>query len=58
MSNLNVIFSDIELKQHNETHQKLTEKYTTLRKLILSILAIALTITGISLYSVLRATRS
>ena len=58
MVNLNTVFSEIELKQRNATHQKLTEKYTSLRKLILSILAIALTITGISLYSVLRATRS
>lgn len=57
MGNLNTIFSEIELKQRNATHQKLTEKYTSLRKLILSILAIALTITGISLYSVLRGTR-
>lgn len=58
ISNLNGIFSGIELKQHDRTYQELTEKYTTLRRFILSILAIALTITGISLYSVLRATRS
>jgi hypothetical protein len=58
MSNLNAIFSGIELQQHSATHNKLAEKYASLRKLILSILTIALTITGISLYSVLRATRS
>lgn len=58
MRTLNGIFSEIELKQHNKTHQELAEKYTTLRKFILSILAISLAITGISLYSVLRVTRS
>lgn len=58
MSKLNAIFSEIALKQHHNTHQELADKYRTLRKFILSILAIALTITGISLYSVLRATRS
>lgn len=58
MGNLNAIFSELALKQHHTTNQKLTNKYHSLRKFILSILAITLTITGISLYSVLRATRS
>lgn len=58
MMHLNSGISEIELAQHHATHNKLTEKYASLRKLILSILTIALTITGISLYSVLRATRS
>lgn len=56
MSALNKVFSEIELKQRQKTNQELTEKYAALRKLILSILGIALTISGISLYSVLRVT--
>jgi hypothetical protein len=58
MGHLNTVFSDLALKQHHTTNQQLTDKYHSLRKFILSILAIALTITGVSLYSVLRATRS
>lgn len=56
MSALNKVFSEIELKQHQKTNQELADKYADLRKLILSILGIALTISGISLYSVLRVT--